>query len=161
MCNLIFHSKIWLTPLTSSHFTSSSKNIIDVYWNICALHTKIIHPIFIWLPKFHNSGIKFLFSGLLQKISDCLICPNQGRIQEFWLGGGVKVAGATDQQNLFFKFIYFIHLITFRYTKPGYLNCLYSSVTKKWSAIFVRCIVPEIYSCFWRSPEPYLISVLF
>ena len=62
--------------------------------------------------------------------------------------GGVKVAGSTDRQNLLFKFIYSIDLITFRYTKPGYLNCSYSGLSKKWSAFFVRCIVPEICFCF-------------
>ena len=61
---------------------------------------------------------------------------------------GVKVAGSTDRQNLLFKFIYFIHAITFTYTNPGYSNCSYSGVSKKLSAIFVRSIVPEIYSYF-------------
>ena len=62
--------------------------------------------------------------------------------------GGVKVAESTDRQKLFFKFIYIIDLITFRYAKPGYLTCSYSGVSKKWSAIFVRFIVPEIYFYF-------------
>ena len=62
--------------------------------------------------------------------------------------GGVKLAGSTDRQNLFFTFIYFINLITFRYTKLRYLNSSYSGVFKKWSAVFVRCIVPEIHFCF-------------
>ena len=58
--------------------------------------------------------------------------------------GGVKVARSTDRQNLFFKCHLFYRLNTFRYTKPEYLHCMYSGVSKKWSAIFVRCIVPEI-----------------
>ena len=62
--------------------------------------------------------------------------------------GGVKVAGLIDRQHLFLKFIYFIDLITFRHTKPGYLNCSNSGVSKKWSAIFVQCLVPETYFCF-------------
>ena len=86
---------------------------------------------------------------------------NQGRIQEFWLGVGVKVAVSTNRQNLFFKLIFFLDLITFRCTKPRYFNCSYSNVSKKWSAIFVQCIVVEIYFCFWRSSEPSLTSVLF
>ena len=67
----------------------------------------------------------------------------------------------TNQRNLYFEVIRFTDLAPFRHTKPGFLDCSFSGVSKKWSAIFVRCIVPEIYLGFWSLPELYHTSVLF
>ena len=118
--------------------------------------------------KMLRNAICLSFMLSLNKSHNCLLhrklwslIPNTGADPGILVRGGVGVAGSTDQQNLFFKFIYFIDFITFRYTKPGYLNCSYAGVSKKWTAIFVPCIVPEIYFCFWSSPETYLISVVF
>ena len=67
----------------------------------------------------------------------------QGRIQEFWLGGGVKVVGraVTNQPA---------KLIYFEVAKPRFLDCSFSGVSKKWSAIFVQCIVQGILLLFLR-----------
>ena len=64
-------------------------------------------------------------------------------------GGGHESSGINRPAKLIFQiYLYNIDLITFRHTKPGHLNCSYSGVSEKWSAIFVRCTVPEIYLYF-------------
>ena len=89
----------------------------------------------------------------------------QGWIQEFLSGGGRESGGArpwpTNKRNLYFEVILFTDSAPFRYTKPRFLHYSDSGVSKKWSAIFVRCIVPEIYFCFSGFPELYHTSVLF
>ena len=95
-------------------------------------------------PHFFTPGGQTMF---------CLSPPSHfltltGADPEILVTGRVKVEGFTDQKNFFFKLIYSIDLITFRYSKPGYLTFSYSGVSKMWSAIFVRCTVPEIYFCF-------------
>ena len=74
--------------------------------------------------------------------------------------GPDQPAGKTYTLN-FISFFFFTDLILFRYTTPRFLHCSYSSVSIKWSAIFVRHIVPVIYSCFSGLPELNPTLVLF